>query len=68
VEDADKAHGGLIYLCNPNDPTSAVTVRKDLDWLVSSLPANTILLVDEAYLRFMETPAVERALPLCAPG
>ena len=25
AEEADKAHGGLIYLCNPNNPTSEMT-------------------------------------------
>ena len=35
AEDADKAKGGLIYICNPNNPTSAMTTAKDIDWLVS---------------------------------
>lgn len=63
AEEADKAHGGLIYLCNPNNPTSAVTSGADIDWLVANLPANTTLLVDEAYLHFVERPDVKSALP-----
>jgi len=63
VEEADKAHGGLIYICNPNNPTSAITTRKDLEWLVANLPANTILLVDEAYIHFGESPDLVSALP-----
>jgi histidinol-phosphate aminotransferase len=63
VEEAGKAHGGLIYLCNPNNPTSAITTRKDLEWLVGNLPANTILLVDEAYIHFGESPELKSALP-----
>lgn len=68
AEEADKAHGGLIYLCNPNNPTSAITVRKDVDWLVSNLPKNTTLLVDEAYIHFGETPELESALPYVRQG
>jgi len=63
VEEAAKAHGGLIYLCNPNNPTSAMTTAKDVDWLVRNLPANTILLVDEAYIHFAESPELKTALP-----
>ena len=62
VEEAGNAHGGLIYICNPNNPTSAITTRKDLEWLVANLPANTILLVDEAYIHFGESPELGSAL------
>ncbi|HWC99621.1 MAG TPA: aminotransferase class I/II-fold pyridoxal phosphate-dependent enzyme [Candidatus Sulfopaludibacter sp.] len=68
AEEADKAHGGLIYLCNPNNPTSAVTNAQDVDWLVSHLPANTMLLVDEAYLHFVERPDVKSAIPYVKQG
>ncbi|MGO9257131.1 MAG: aminotransferase class I/II-fold pyridoxal phosphate-dependent enzyme [Bryobacteraceae bacterium] len=68
AEAADKAHGGLIYLCNPNNPTSAMTTAKDVDWLVGNLPANTTLLVDEAYIHFGESPDLQSALPYVRQG
>ena len=68
AEEADKAHGGLIYLCNPNNPTSTITNRADLDWLVNNLPANTTLVVDEAYIHFAETPEIESALSYVRQG
>jgi len=68
AEAADKAHGGLIYLCNPNNPTSAMTAAKDVDWLVSNLPTNTTLLVDEAYIHFGESPELKSALPYVRQG
>ncbi|HEY1340700.1 MAG TPA: aminotransferase class I/II-fold pyridoxal phosphate-dependent enzyme [Bryobacteraceae bacterium] len=68
AEEADKAHGGLIYICNPNNPTSAITTKQDLAWLVSNLPANTRLLVDEAYIHFGESPDLESALPYVRQG
>jgi len=43
---------GLIYLCNPNNPTASLTPRKDLDSLISKLPAAAHVLVDEAYHHF----------------
>ena len=63
AEAAKKAGGGLIYLCNPNNPTSATTAAADVDWLVANLPANTILLMDEAYIHFVESPDVKSAIP-----
>ena len=68
AEAADKAKGGLIYLCNPNNPTSACVKSGDVDWLVNNLPANTMLLVDEAYIHFVESPDVKSALPYVRQG
>jgi histidinol-phosphate aminotransferase len=68
AEEAGKAGGGLIYICNPNNPTSAITTAKDVDWLVSNLPAKTTLLVDEAYIHFGESPELKTALPYVRQG
>ncbi len=68
AEAADKSHGGLIYLCNPNNPTAAAVKSTDVDWLVANLPANTILLMDEAYIHFVESPNVQSAIPYVRQG
>src|ERR1022692_71753 len=68
AEAARKANGGLIYLCNPNNPTSAAVKSADVDWLVANLPANTMLLVDEAYIHFVESPDVKSAMPYVRQG
>lgn len=54
AEEAERAGGGLIYLCNPNNPTSLLVPKSEIAWLVSNLPKETILVVDEAYLHFVE--------------
>lgn len=41
---------GLIYICNPNNPTGTATPRADIEWLVANKPKNAIILLDEAYL------------------
>lgn len=61
AEAADRAGGGLIYLCNPNNPTSTITKKDEIAWLVSNLPQNTIALIDEAYIHFSESPEIESA-------
>ena len=40
---------GLIYVCNPNNPTGTMTSRADLEWLVDNKPAGAIVMIDEAY-------------------
>ncbi|HLJ13427.1 MAG TPA: aminotransferase class I/II-fold pyridoxal phosphate-dependent enzyme [Bryobacteraceae bacterium] len=62
VAEAEKAGGGLIYLCNPNNPTSAVTPKGDIAWMMANLPSNTYVLIDEAYIHFAETPEMESGL------
>ena len=68
VEEADKAKGGMIYICNPNNPTSAITTAEEIQWVVDNMPANTTLLVDEAYLHFVERPDVKTAIPYVQQG
>src|SRR3954471_2121057 len=45
---------GLIYLCNPNNPTASITPAKDIDAFIGRLPAQATLLVDEAYHHFAD--------------
>ena len=46
---------GLIYVCNPNNPTGTVTHKEDLALLVAGKPAGCVVLIDEAYLHFSRT-------------
>ncbi len=62
VETASKTPGALIYLCNPNNPTSAITAKGDLAWLVQNMNSNTVLLVDEAYIHFCTSSDMESAI------
>jgi histidinol-phosphate aminotransferase len=41
---------GLLYICNPNNPSGTLTSRADIDWLLANKPAGSILLIDEAYV------------------
>jgi histidinol-phosphate aminotransferase len=43
---------GLVYICNPNNPTGTLTPRKDIETFVRKLPARTMVLIDEAYHHF----------------
>ena len=41
---------GLIYVCNPNNPTGSVTKKEDIDYLIANKPKGAIVLLDEAYI------------------
>lgn len=43
---------GLVYICNPNNPTASLTLRSDLDAFIAKLPVQARVLVDEAYHHF----------------
>jgi len=47
------ASTGLIYICNPNNPTGSLTPRKDIEDFIRKLPATTTVLLDEAYHHFV---------------
>src|SRR5260370_26878175 len=57
---ADPA-AGVIYVCNPNNPTGTVTHKEDVDYLIANKPKGCIILIDEAYIHFAPsaTPAIE---------
>ena len=49
---------GLLYICNPNNPTGTTTPREQIVWALSNKPAGSLLLVDEAYIHFSDETSV----------
>ncbi len=49
-------NAGLIYICNPNNPTGSITASDDIDWLVENKPKGSVLLLDECYIQFSDQP------------
>jgi histidinol-phosphate aminotransferase len=47
------ADAGLVYICNPNNPTGNLTPRAQLEDFIAKLPKNTYVLMDEAYHDFV---------------
>ncbi|UCD54716.1 MAG: histidinol-phosphate transaminase [Candidatus Omnitrophota bacterium] len=42
----------LIFIANPDNPTGTYVTKKEIDFLVSRAPKNTIIYFDEAYFEF----------------
>jgi histidinol-phosphate aminotransferase len=43
-----------IYICNPNNPTGTLLDDKELEIFISKVPENIIILLDEAYIEFID--------------
>src|SRR5438034_2627226 len=58
------AKGGLIYVCNPNNPTASITLKNELHDFIARTPGETMILVDEAYFHYADSPNYESVIPL----
>jgi len=47
---------GMVYVCNPNNPTGTIVTRDELADFMPRVPSSTLILVDEAYFHFAENP------------
>ena len=59
---------GLVYLCNPNNPTGMVVSAAETRQLLDGLPEDIPVLIDEAYHHFVDDPAYETAVPYVKEG
>ena len=55
---------GLVYICNPNNPTASITPAKELSDFLAKLSPATVVLVDEAYHHYVESKDYESVIPL----
>src|SRR5882762_269561 len=58
------AKGGLIYVCNPNNPTASITPKDALRDFIAKTPRETMILVDEAYFHYADSPDYESVISL----
>ena len=58
------ARGGLIYVCNPNNPTASITPKDELRDFIAKTPRETMILVDEAYFHYADSPDYESVIAL----
>jgi histidinol-phosphate aminotransferase len=58
------ANQGLIYVCNPNNPTASITPKSEVRETIAKAPSQTMILVDEAYFHYADSPDYESVIPL----
>jgi histidinol-phosphate aminotransferase len=49
-------NAGLFYICSPNNPTGTLTPIADIEWLLANKSADSIVMVDEAYIHWADAP------------
>ncbi|HEU5350703.1 MAG TPA: pyridoxal phosphate-dependent aminotransferase [Terracidiphilus sp.] len=47
---------GVLYICNPNNPTGTVTPHEEIEYAVNHAPKDCVILIDEAYIHFCDEP------------
>jgi histidinol-phosphate aminotransferase len=58
------ADEGIIYICNPNNPTASITPKNELRDFINNTSPKTMILVDEAYFHYADSGDYESVIPL----
>jgi histidinol-phosphate aminotransferase len=56
----------VVYICNPNNPTSTHVAGDDLEGFIDSLPDDVLVVVDEAYAEFATNADFRSMIPLAS--
>jgi histidinol-phosphate aminotransferase len=54
----------LVFICTPNNPTSTVVRRAELDRFLDAIPGDVVVVLDEAYREFVRDPLVPDGLDI----
>lgn len=58
-------HTRIIIICNPNNPTGTALGQAELRDFLDLVPADCLVLIDEAYAEYVRHPGPRSALSLC---
>jgi histidinol-phosphate aminotransferase len=47
----------VMFVANPNNPTGTLAPKEEIEQLVAEVPDSVLLVMDEAYVDFLENPA-----------
>ena len=59
---------GMVYLCNPNNPTGRIVTAAEVKTLLDGIPEDVPVLIDEAYHHFVGDPAYATSIPYVTAG
>jgi histidinol-phosphate aminotransferase len=54
---------GLVYLCNPNNPTGRLITKDEVKQFLDGVPEDVPVLIDEAYHHFVDDPSYATSVP-----
>ncbi|MDN3353103.1 histidinol-phosphate transaminase [Actinomadura sp. DC4] len=64
--DAITDRTGLVFVCNPNNPTGTAVRRRELEEFFDRVPQDCLIVLDEAYHEYIRDPEVPDGLELYA--
>jgi histidinol-phosphate aminotransferase len=59
---------GVVYICNPNNPTGRIVPKDEIKLLLDSIPQDIPLFIDEAYHHFVDDPNYETSVKYVIEG
>ena len=59
---------GLVYLCNPNNPTGLIVTKEEVKQLLDGIPKDMPVLIDEAYHHFVDDAKYATSTPYVIEG
>ncbi len=62
MAEACDAETALVYLANPNNPTGTYNRRDELEQFLATIPADTLIALDEAYIDYIDAPDYPRGI------
>src|SRR5258707_14486951 len=51
-------NAGMLYICNPNNPTGTTTTREDIEYALANKPKGSILMVADGYVHSSDATPV----------
>jgi histidinol-phosphate aminotransferase len=61
---AAAAGAKAVFICNPNNPTGTVLRHEEVEAFLKKAPADSLIVLDEAYAEWVEDPAFPDAIAL----
>ncbi|HEY3284632.1 MAG TPA: histidinol-phosphate transaminase [Armatimonadota bacterium] len=58
----------LFVICNPNNPTGSIVSRSEVDEALRSLPSHVMVVLDEAYYEYAESPHYPQSIDYVREG
>src|SRR6266571_5864219 len=59
VTKANARDVGVVYLCNPNNPTGRIIPKDEIKLLLDAIPGDIPVFIDEAYHHYVDDPNYE---------
>ncbi len=57
-----------VFICNPNNPTGTMNTQEELERFLQQLPPDILVVIDQAYLEYVENPDFPDGLDYISDG